>query len=151
MKRARQSSAASPVVSITRRATFAASHRLHSKSLTAKENEEVYGKCNRKCGHGHNYTVFVTLRGTIDADTGMLYNLADLKVAMQRVLEQCDHRNLDVEWAALAARPSTVENVCVAFYEQLAKHSNALAKLLHSVRVLETENNSAEYFGPAGC
>lgn len=87
----------SPVVELTRIEIFSACHRLNSQELSEKLNEETFGKCNNPNGHGHNYRWEVTLRGTVDTVTGMVYNLTHLKKEMAAVLELVDHKNLDLD------------------------------------------------------
>ena len=85
-----------PIVHLSRRYHFSASHRLHADVYSAEENRRVFGKCNNPYGHGHNYTVQVTLSGPVDAATGMVCNLADLDAfAQTHVMQRFDHMNLD--------------------------------------------------------
>ncbi|KAM3716552.1 putative 6-pyruvoyl tetrahydrobiopterin synthase [Dirofilaria immitis] len=83
------------LVELTRRETFSASHRLQNANLNDVENRQLYGKCNNLNGHGHNYVWEVTLRGSIDPKSGMVYNLANLKNEMKIVVDEVDHKNLD--------------------------------------------------------
>lgn len=81
------------MVFLARRETFSASHRLHSKRLTDKENKELYGKCNNPHGHGHNYILVVTVCGEVDPTTGMVMNLTELKtIIKETVLDILDHK-----------------------------------------------------------
>src|SRR5262245_44666934 len=85
-------------VFITRRAEFAAAHRLSSPRLSDRENARLYGPCAHKGGHGHNYVLEVTLRGEVDPETGMLIDLKKLKAVIEReVIAKCDHRNLNAD------------------------------------------------------
>ena len=84
-----------PVVKMCRTEYFSAAHRLNNPKLDKTFNEQVYGKCNNLHGHGHNYTWTVVLEGPVDPQTGMVYNLLDLKREMAQVLELVDHKNLD--------------------------------------------------------
>lgn len=128
-----------------RRYMMSASHRLHTDALSDEENRAAYGKCNNPHGHGHNYVVEVLARGPVDADTGMLINLAVMdEVVQTRVLERFDHANLNLDPMFTQAVPTT-ENLCKAVY-QLLDGSLAPAKLEH-VRVEETENNFFEVYG----
>ncbi len=78
---------------LTRRYLFSASHRLHSDKLSGQQNSATYGKCNNPHGHGHNYSLQVTVSGQVDPETGMVCNLADLDDAVERtVLQRFDHR-----------------------------------------------------------
>ena len=130
-----------------RRYTISASHRLHTDALSAAENRVAYGKCNNPHGHGHNYVVEVLARGPVDAETGMVINLALLdEVVQTRVLDRFDHANLNLDPMFTATVPTT-ENLCKAVFELLDR-SIAPAEL-EQVRVEETENNFFEYFGEA--
>lgn len=131
---------------VTRRMTFSAGHRLHNDALSAEENKLVFGKCNNLNGHGHNFTVEVTVAGPIDLCTGMVYNLRDLKRIMSEVIEQgLDHKNLNLDVPALAGVIPTAENLAAFIWSQLAERLPA--GLLHEVRLIETENNFVSYFG----
>jgi 6-pyruvoyltetrahydropterin/6-carboxytetrahydropterin synthase len=130
---------------LTRRYMFSASHRLHSDSMSEAENAATYGKCNNPYGHGHNYTLEVTVSGPVDESTGMVCNLMDLDFFVQReVLERFDHQNLNtiVEFARTVP---TTENLCIVVYDILQRgfrHAH-----LEKVRFEETMMNSFEYWG----
>jgi 6-pyruvoyltetrahydropterin/6-carboxytetrahydropterin synthase len=131
---------------VTRRMTFSAGHRLHNDAFSSEENKLVFGKCNNPNGHGHNFTVEVTVAGEIDARTGMVYNLRDLKTVMVEVIENgLDHKNLNLDVPALAGLIPTAENLAAVIWKQLA--ARLPAGLLHEVRLIETENNFVSYFG----
>jgi 6-pyruvoyltetrahydropterin/6-carboxytetrahydropterin synthase len=131
---------------ITRRVTFSAAHRLHSAKLSAAENLRIFGKCNHANGHGHNYALEVTVRGPIDATTGMVYNLTDLKDVMTSVIEHdIDHKNLNVDVPAFKHLNPTAENIAAVLWGLIEKR---LPKgLLHEVRLIETENNFVSFRG----
>ena len=132
-------------IELGRRYRFAASHRLHSASLSDAENARIYGKCNNACGHGHNYTVEISVSGHIDPATGMIANLADLDSFVHReVLEPFDHRSLNDEVEAFRAEVPTTENLCIEIYRRMQAFPHAK---LERVRVEETSNNSFEYAG----
>lgn len=137
------------VVYLTRRDSFSAAHRLWSEALSDEENVALYDKCANPNGHGHNYTLEVTVRGTPDPQTGMVLNLAALKQIMnERIIEGVDHKHLnhDVPW--LDGCIPTAEVLAVKFWERLAM---ALpGGLLYEVRLYETEHNIASYRGEAG-
>jgi 6-pyruvoyltetrahydropterin/6-carboxytetrahydropterin synthase len=132
-------------ISLTRRYRFAASHRLHSPTLSEVENERIYGKCNSPYGHGHNYALEVTVTGPVDADTGMIANLGDLDPFVQReVIEAFEYKYLNEDVAEFQAIVPTTENVCREIYRRLAKFPVAR---LERVRIEETSKNSFEYSG----
>ena len=128
-----------------RRYMLSASHRLHSDALSVEENRTTYGKCNNPHGHGHNYVVEVLVGGAVDADTGMVVNLAALdEVVRKKVLDRFDHTNLNLD-PYFKNRVPTTENLCRAVFGLL---KDALPTVeLEQVRVEETENNFFEYSG----
>ncbi len=136
------------MVYLTRRVTFSAAHRLWSNALSEAENIAIYDKCANPNGHGHNYVLEVTVRGTPDPHTGMVLNLVALKQAMnEQIIAWVDHKHLnhDVPW--LEGCIPTTEVLTIKFWERLER---ALpAGLLYEVKLLETENNSASYRGEA--
>lgn len=134
-----------PIVYITRKESFSASHRLHSAKLGDEQNRLIFGKCNNKNGHGHNYTVKVTVCGPVDPITGMVMNLTDLKKHMGTVLERLDHKNLDLDVPFFAETCSTAENVAVYIWNCLSKLLPE--RLLYEVKVNETGKNSARFRG----
>jgi 6-pyruvoyltetrahydropterin/6-carboxytetrahydropterin synthase len=133
---------------LTRRYLFSASHRLDSDRLSEQENRAIYGKCNNPHGHGHNYTLEVTVSGRVDAQTGMVCNLADLDdVVKAQVLDCFDHTNLNT-LPEFVNRVPTTENLCVAIYDILRQEFRSAH--LEKVRLEETMMNSFEYCGESG-
>ena len=131
---------------ITRRLTFAAAHRLHSDALSPDENRRVFGKCNHPNGHGHNYVLEVTIAGPIDATTGMVFNLNELKTVMSDVIERdFDHKNLNVDVPAFKSLNPTAENIAAVLWGLIDKRLTP--GLLHEVKLIETENNFVSYRG----
>jgi len=134
------------MVYLTRRASFSASHRLWSKQLTEAENYAVYEKCANPNGHGHNYMLEVTVRGTPDPQTGMVLNLTQLKDAMhEQVVDWVDHKHLNYDVPWLEGSIPTTEVLVIKFWDRLAE---MLPRgLLYEVKLYETENNIASYRG----
>ncbi len=132
---------------LTRRYMFSASHRLHSDSMSAQENQAIYGKCNNPHGHGHNYALEVTVSGQVNGRTGMICNLVDLDgFVHQEVIERFDLQNLNTLPEFEATVPTT-ENLCMVIEDILRrgfKHAH-----LDKVRIEETMMNSFEYAGDA--
>lgn len=125
---------------LTRRYVFPASHRLHVDAMSEAENYELYGKCNNPHGHGHNYAVFVTLSGQVDAATGMVCNLADIDAFVAReVLSVFDHANLN-ELDTFRKTVPTTENLCLEI-ERILRSGFTAAKV-EQVRIQETRKNS---------
>ena len=123
---------------LTRRYRFSASHRLHSDAMSDAENSVTYGKCNNPYGHGHNYTLEVTVSGAVEPETGMVCNLVDLDGFVEReVLEIFDHQNLNTL--------ATTENLSTAIYDILQRGFSKAH--LEKVRLEETMMNSFEYAG----
>ncbi len=132
---------------LTRRYRFSASHRLQSAAMSAEENKTTYGKCNNPHGHGHNYTLEVTVSGPVDQNTGMVCNLVDLDGVVEReVLSRYDLSNLNMlqEFAQLVP---TTENLSVEIFEILQRRFPQAH--LERVRLEETMMNSFEYSGAA--
>ena len=130
-------------VLVTRREKFNAGHRLFNPNFSDEQNSEVFGKCANPSGHGHNYTLEVTVAGEIDPETGYVMDLKVLSdVIQKRIIEDVDHRNLnmDVEW--MRGKIPTAENMADAFWDRLEGHLPAGS--LYRVVVIETDKNWAE-------
>ncbi|MGB2606175.1 MAG: 6-carboxytetrahydropterin synthase, partial [Candidatus Sulfotelmatobacter sp.] len=136
-----------PMVYLTRKAEFSASHVYHNPDFTPEENRRIFGKCNNPNGHGPNYIVEVTVSGTVDEKTGMVCNLTDLDGFIEReVLSRYDHENLNTK-KEFAEEVPTTENLCIQIYEIVQRgfpHAH-----LERVRLEETMMNSFEYSGDA--
>ncbi|MGH9450634.1 MAG: 6-carboxytetrahydropterin synthase [Terriglobia bacterium] len=134
------------MIYLTRRAEFSASHYYHNPHFSAEENRRVFGKCNNPHGHGHNYTLEVTVAGEVDPATGMVLNITDLKKALEtEVLEAMDHRFLNEEVPAFRESIPTTENVAIEIWRRLAPKIN-FGKL-HRVRLYETADLYVDYYG----
>ncbi len=135
-----------PIVHFTRRYHFSSSHRLHVEALTDIENHEIFGKCNNPYGHGHNYVLELTVRGPVDAETGMVLNMVDLdRLVKERIVTRFDLENLNCDPAFTLNVPST-ENLCRVAWQLLEDASFGNARL-ERLRVEETSNNSFDYMG----
>ena len=131
---------------LSRRYHFVASHRLHTETLDAAGNAEVYGKCNNPFGHGHNYTVEIAVAGPVDVETGMVANLADLdRFAQTNLLDRFDHQNLNLLDCFEETVPTT-ENLVLEVQRIFRRYPQAR---LARVRVEETANNAFEVFESA--
>jgi 6-pyruvoyltetrahydropterin/6-carboxytetrahydropterin synthase len=129
---------------LSRRYHFSASHRLHTDAYDAAHNLAVFGKCNNPHGHGHNYTVQVTLSGQVDPATGMVCNLAELdSFAQTNLLARFDHTNLNT-LDCFANKVSTTENLSIEIYRIFQSFT---AAHLERVHIEETGNNSFDYAG----
>ena len=139
------------IAHLSRRYRFAASHRLQVDELSPDRNRELFGKCNNPFGHGHNYSVQVTVAGPVDPATGMVVNLADIDAFAQReLLDRFDEVNLNEQESFREVVPST-ENLCLELwrvFERFAAQHGCLQ--LKRVRIEETNNNAFDYFGQGG-
>jgi 6-pyruvoyltetrahydropterin/6-carboxytetrahydropterin synthase len=136
------------MVYVTRRERFNAAHRLFRKDWSDDKNMEVFGKCSNPHWHGHNYEIFVTVKGQINPETGFVVNLKDLsKILKKKIVEKVDHRNLNKEVDFLEGMIISSENLAKAFWKEIEHDIRLLGAELHCVKVTETENNYVEYFG----
>jgi 6-pyruvoyltetrahydropterin/6-carboxytetrahydropterin synthase len=134
------------MVYLTRKCEFSAAHYYHNPALSPEENRRLFGKCNNPSGHGHNYTLEVTVKGEVDPRSGFVVDLKELKEILQReVLEALDHRFLNKEVPEFRERIPTTENLAVAIWDRLAPKLRAAC--LHRVRVYETPDLFADYYG----
>lgn len=141
---------ARPIVEITRREEFSASHRLHNPVFSDEENRRLYGICNNPNGHGHNYEVEVTVRGEVPAETGMVMNLTDLmRILREDVLPRVDHKHLNHDVPFLEGIVPTAENVAIALWDQIEpqvrRHEGCR---LHRIRLFESRSSYVDYLGP---
>lgn len=108
----------------------------------------VFGKCANKNWHGHNYELFVTVKGEPNPNTGCIIDLKDLsKILKESVIERLDHRNLNLDVPFMSGKMASTENLAVAIWGEIQDKIESFGCILHSVRVHETENNYAEYLG----
>jgi 6-pyruvoyltetrahydropterin/6-carboxytetrahydropterin synthase len=134
------------IVTVTRRLRFNAAHRVHNPALSDEENARLFGKCNNRHWHGHNYVLEVSVRGPIDPVTGYVIDLGHVRDVVEReVIEKTDHRNLNLEVDYLEGINPTSENMVVAMWGVLAPALQPAA--LQRLRLWETENNYVEYDG----
>jgi 6-pyruvoyltetrahydropterin/6-carboxytetrahydropterin synthase len=132
-----------PMIYISRRATFSASHTLY---LGKNKNKQFGGKCANPYGHGHNYELVVTLRGDPHAKTGMVYDLNKLKkVIHKEIIKKVDHKHLNHEVSFLKGIIPTSENLAKIFWHRIQR--KLPQGMLFEVRLKETENNQVYYRG----
>jgi 6-pyruvoyltetrahydropterin/6-carboxytetrahydropterin synthase len=138
----------SSIVYLTRKAEFSASHLYHNPALSPEENRRIFGKCNNPNGHGHNYVLEVTVKGEVDTTTGFVVDLKQLKDLMHsEVLDALDHRFLNKEIPEFFTLTPTTENIAIVCWQRLA--SRFTATKLHRVRVYETPDLFADFYGEA--
>jgi len=112
------------------------------------KNLEAFGKCSNPNWHGHNYQLFVTVKGIQDKETGFVMNLKTLSELIKKfVIDEIDHKNIDTDTDILKGKISTTENIAVAIWERLAQPVANSGVILHCVKLSETENNTVEYYG----
>jgi 6-pyruvoyltetrahydropterin/6-carboxytetrahydropterin synthase len=134
------------MVYLTRKCEFSASHHYHNPAFSAEENRRVFGKCNNPNGHGHNYTLEVTVKGSVDAKTGFVVDLKELKEIMNReVVDAMDHRYLNKEVPEFASLIPTTENIAIVAWKRL--DAKLKVAKLHRIRVYETPDLWADYYG----
>jgi 6-pyruvoyltetrahydropterin/6-carboxytetrahydropterin synthase len=139
------------MVLITRKIEFSASHLYHNPALSPEENRRVFGKCNNPHGHGHNYTLEVTVAGEPDPVTGMVLDLKELKEILEReIMRRMDHRFLNYEVAELKGQIPTCENIARVIWDLL--DSKITHGKLHRVRLYESADLFADcYRNGAAC
>ncbi|MCX6351280.1 MAG: 6-carboxytetrahydropterin synthase [Bacteroidetes bacterium] len=131
---------------ITRKEHFNAAHKLCREDWTDQQNHDVFGKCANKNFHGHNFNLYVTVKGEPDPETGFIINLKELSILIkEKVVDKLDHQNMNLDVDFLKGMMPSIENVAVAIWQELNPHITA-AKL-HCIRLQETDNNYVEYFG----
>jgi 6-pyruvoyltetrahydropterin/6-carboxytetrahydropterin synthase len=134
------------MVYLTRKCEFSASHYYHNPAFSPEENQRVFGKCANLDGHGHNYTLEITVKGEVDNTTGFVVDLKQLKdVLNDEVVEAMDHRHLNKEVPEFANQIPTTENLAIAIWNRLDAKLK-LAKL-HRVRVYEMPDLFVDYYG----
>jgi 6-pyruvoyltetrahydropterin/6-carboxytetrahydropterin synthase len=136
------------MVFITRKERFNAAHRLFKPEFTDEQNLKVFGKCSNPNWHGHNYTLHVTVKGDVNKETGFVVNLKELsRIIIERVIIPLDHRNINLEVPFMSGKLASTENLAISIWEELEGEIAGIGATLHCIRIEETENNMAEYFG----
>ena len=136
------------MIYLTRRERFNAAHRLFRDEWPDEKNMEVFGKCSNPNWHGHNYILFVSVKGDINPDTGFVVNLKNLSALINKeVIDKVDHKNLNLEVDFMKGKMVSAENIAVAIWQVLEKPIKELGADLHCIKIVETENNFVEYFG----
>jgi 6-pyruvoyltetrahydropterin/6-carboxytetrahydropterin synthase len=133
---------------LTRRETFNAGHRLFRQDWSDEENSRVYGKCSNPHWHGHNYVLYVTVKGDLNPETGFVINLKVLsRVIREHVTEKIDHMNINTQVDFMKGRLASTEHLAMAIWDVLDPYIMKLGIELHCVKIVETENNYIEYYG----
>ena len=136
------------MIYLTRREKFSAAHRMYKKEWSDSKNQEEFGDCSNPNWHGHNYILFVTVKGNINSETGYLVNLKTLgSIIRENVIQKIDHKNINLEVDFMNGKVASSENLAVSIWEVLDPKVKMLGVELHKIKIEETENNFIEYFG----
>ena len=137
------------MIYITRKEHFNAAHKLYKEEWSAEKNLAVFGKCSNPNWHGHNYELFVTVKGEINPDTGFIIDLIDLsKLLKDKVVEELDHRNLNLDVPFMLGKMASTEVLAIEIWKQIDEDIQKMGAQLHCIKLVETENNYVEYYGP---
>ena len=133
---------------ITRRERFSAAHKLSNPKLSLEQNKAEYGKCANDYFHGHNYQLFVTIKGAINPEIGYVMDMKKLsQIIKTKVIDLVDHKNLNIDVDFLKGVNPSTENILVSFWKQLAPEIGKYNCKLYKLKLIETENNYGEYYG----
>lgn len=136
------------MIYITRRESFNAAHKLARADWSQEKNTAVFGKCANPNWHGHNYHLFVTVKGDINPETGFLVDLKWLKAIINTyIIDKIDHGNLNLDVDFMKDKLASTENLAIAIWDELLPHIQKEGAQLHCIKLYETENNYVEYFG----
>lgn len=136
------------MVYLTRRERFNAAHKLWVEEWDQAKNEEVFGKCANPNWHGHNYELFLTVKGNVDPETGFVADLKDISQLMKiKIVDKLDHKNLNLDVDFMQGKMASTEVLAVAIWDELKPDIEALGCQMHCIKVVETENNYIEYYG----
>jgi len=136
------------MIYITRKERFNAAHKLYREEWSDKQNQDTFGKCSNPNWHGHNYELFVTVKGEINPETGFVIDLKELKrIITINVTDVLDHKNINLDVEFMKGKMASTEVLAVTIFDVLKPHIDGHGAILHSVKLFETENNFVEYFG----
>jgi 6-pyruvoyltetrahydropterin/6-carboxytetrahydropterin synthase len=136
------------MIFITRRERFNAAHKLYREDWSVEKNNDTFGKCANPNWHGHNYELFVTIKGGINPETGFVIDLKDLKkIIIANVIDPLDHKNINLDVDFMKGKLASTEILALEIWNQLELPIKQLGVALHSIKLFETENNYVEYFG----
>jgi len=136
------------MIYITRRERFNAAHKLFREEWSEEQNLEIFGKCSNPNWHGHNYELFVTVKGEINPETGFVIDLKELKkIITVYITDVLDHKNINLDVDFMKGKMASTEVLAVTIFEVLKPHVETQGAILHSIKLFETENNFVEYFG----
>jgi 6-pyruvoyltetrahydropterin/6-carboxytetrahydropterin synthase len=135
------------MVYITRIEHFNAAHKLFNPAWSREKNEEVFGKCANENWHGHNFELFVTLKGEPDPDTGFVYDVKKLSIIVkEHVIDKLDHKNLNIDVDFMKDKLCSIENLVIGIWNELVPYLPAGVQL-HCLKLSETPRIFVEYYG----
>jgi 6-pyruvoyltetrahydropterin/6-carboxytetrahydropterin synthase len=135
------------MVYLTRIEHFNAAHKLYNPNWTKEKNDEVFGKCANENWHGHNFELFVTIKGQPDPDTGFIFDAKKLgSIIQEKVVEKLDHRNLNVDVDFMQGKLCSIENLVVGIWNELEPFLPTTIQL-HCLKLVETAKIYVEYYG----
>jgi len=121
---------------------------MYRKEWSDEKNLEVFGKCSNPNWHGHNYVLYVSVKGEISEEHGFFINLGSLKqIIKEKIIDKVDHKNLNLEVSFMNGKIATTENLAIAIWNELKEAVEKEGAILHCVKIRETENNTIEYYG----
>jgi 6-pyruvoyltetrahydropterin/6-carboxytetrahydropterin synthase len=136
------------MIYLTRRERFCAAHRMFRPDWSDEANSRVFGKCSSPNWHGHNYVLWVTVKGEPSPEHGFVMNINVLKeIILTNVINKVDHKNINLEVDFMRGQIATTENLAIAIWNVLKSPVENEGSILHCVKIEETENNSIEYYG----
>jgi 6-pyruvoyltetrahydropterin/6-carboxytetrahydropterin synthase len=136
------------MIYLTRRERFCAAHRMFRQEWSDEVNQEVFGKCSNPYWHGHNYILYVTVKGEPSSEHGFVMNINILKeIILEKVISKIDHKNINLEVDFMNGKIATTENMAVAIWNELKPSIEKAGAYMHCIKIEETENNSIEYYG----
>ncbi len=135
------------MVYLTRAEHFNAAHKLYNPDWSYEKNEEIFGKCANENWHGHNYDLFVTVKGDPDPGTGFVMDVQKLgAIIREHVIDKVDHRNLNMDVAFMEGKLCSTENLAIAIWDELRPHLPPGVEL-HCIKLYETPRIYVEYAG----
>lgn len=136
------------MIFLTRRERFNAAHRMFRPEWDDAKNVAVFGKCSNPNWHGHNYTLYVTVKGELNPETGYVVNLKTLsKLINEHIIDKVDHKNINLEVDFMKGMIASSENLAIAIWKELEDPLQEIGVTLHCIKIEETENNIVEYYG----
>jgi 6-pyruvoyltetrahydropterin/6-carboxytetrahydropterin synthase len=136
------------MIYLTRRERFSAAHRMYRTDWSDEKNQKIFGKCSNPNWHGHNYIIYITIKGEPKPEHGFVININILKqIIKDKVIDKVDHKNLNLDVDFMKGKITTTENLAIAIWNELKLSIEKEGAFLHCVKIAETENNSIEYYG----